>query len=188
MRRIKVTLGFVALLSASAYFGSARLLTAMLTGAAVHELGHLAAMRLLGCRLERLTLSACGAELSVENRSGVSFRRELILCLSGPATNLLLVLVLTLLNRAPLLLGANLLLGAFNLLPLRPLDGGNALFAAMSLLLPPLWAERLTLWLSRGLALLLLAAGICLFRAPEGRPWLLLMGLWLTCTAFARAG
>ena len=186
MNRIRVTPGFVVLLSASAYFGSARLLAALLTGAAIHEAGHLLTMRLLGCRLERLTLSACGAELVLENRVNLSFRRELLLSLSGPAANLLSALILTALDEMPLLLGANLLLCVVNLLPLRPLDGGTALFAALSLLLPPLWAERLTVWLSGALALIVLAAGVCFFFHPEGRPWLLLMGLWLTYTAFRR--
>lgn len=186
MNQLKVTPGFVTILAATAYFGSARLFAAMVIGAVVHELGHLLAMRLLGCRVERLTLSACGAELKVRNGANLSFQRELLLCLSGPAANLAAILLLRILNAAPLLLGANLLLCAFNLLPVRPLDGGNALYAVLSLLLPAQWAERVTAALSRGLALLLLAIGAYLMLQPMGRPWLLLMGLWLTCTAFRR--
>ena len=121
--RLVVTPGFVALLSASVYFGSLRLTGAFLLAAAIHELGHLLALRFMGAAPERLTLSACGAELTV--RSGLSFRRELLLCLAGPAANLLTGMGLSALGRWPLLLGASLLLCAFNLLPLRPLDGGN---------------------------------------------------------------
>lgn len=181
--RLEVTPGFAALLSASAYFESLRLTGAFLLAAAIHELGHLLALRFMGAVPERLTLSACGAELTV--RSGLSFRRELLLCLAGPAANLLTGMGLSALGRWPLLLGASLLLCAFNLLPLRPLDGGNALFAFLSLVCAPDRAERLTAVFSRGAALAVLTLGGVLL-GKNGRPWLFFMGLWLTCGAFRR--
>lgn len=180
--RLVVTPGFAALLSASAYFGSLRLTGVFLLAAAIHETGHLLALHFMDTAPERLTLSACGAELTV--RSGLSFRRELFLCLAGPAANLLTAIVLSALDRWPLLLGASLLLCAFNLLPLRPLDGGNALFAFLSIVGAPERAERLTAVFSRGSALAVLTLGGVLMLRENGCPWLLFMGIWLTCGAF----
>ena len=178
-----VTPGFAALLSASAYFGSLRLTGAFLLAATIHELGHLLVLHFMGTAPERLTLSACGAELTV--RSELSFRRELLLCLAGPAANLLTGMGLSALGRWPLLLGASFLLCAFNLLPLRPLDGGNALFAFLSLVCAPDRAEQLTALFSRGAALAVLMLGGVLL-GENGRPWLFFMGLWLTGGAFRR--
>ena len=72
--RVVLYPGFVALLSASAYFGSLRLLAALLTAAAAHELGHVAAVWCTGRKLNRLTLTALGAELTLEG--GELIQRE----------------------------------------------------------------------------------------------------------------
>ena len=55
--------------------------------------------------------------------------------LAGPAANLLLVLLLP--EGAELLIGANFVLGIFNLLPLPLLDGGRAVRIVLSWLLGP---------------------------------------------------
>lgn len=176
--------GFVALLSASAYFGSLRLLAVLLLAAAVHELGHVTAAWCLGHRLDRLTLTALGAELTLEDGGTDSFFQDLVLSLSGPGANLLLGAVLAVWSQTPLLLGANLLLACFNLLPVVPLDGGYALFALLSWLMPLEWADRLTALISRVFSLSVALLGMALLLQPGGRPWLLLVGLWLTTASF----
>lgn len=183
--RVVLYPGFVALLSASAYFGSLRLLAALLTAAAAHELGHVAAVWCTGRKLNRLTLTALGAELTLEGEStSVSFLQELILSLSGPAANLLLAAALAVSGRFPLLLGANLLLGCFNLLPVSPLDGGCALFALLSWLTSLEWADRLTSLISKGFSLAVVLWGAFFLLQPGGKPWLLLVGLWLAAASF----
>lgn len=183
--RVVLYPGFVALLSASAYFGSLRLLAALLTAAAAHELGHVAAVWCTGRKLNRLTLTALGAELTLEGEStSVSFLQELILSLSGPAANLLLAAALAVSGRFPLLLGANLLLGCFNLLPVSPLDGGCALFALLSWLTSLEWADRLTSLISKVFSLAVVLWGAFFLLQPGGKPWLLLVGLWLAAASF----
>ena len=91
--RIVLYPGFILLLSASAYFGSLRLLAVLLGSGLVHELGHIAAVRITGRRLARLRLSALGAELTLEGEPCTSFLQDLLLSLSGPAANLLLAAV-----------------------------------------------------------------------------------------------
>ena len=183
--RVVLYPGFVALLSASAYFGSLRLLAALLTAAAAHELGHVAAVWCTGRKLNRLTLTALGAELTLEGEStSVSFLQELILSLSGPAANLLLAAALAVSGRFPLLLGTNLLLGCFNLLPVSPLDGGCALFALLSWLTSLEWADRLTSLISKGFSLAVVLWGAFFLLQPGGKPWLLLVGLGLAAASF----
>lgn len=183
--RIQISPGFVALLSASAYFGSMGLLGALLTAATAHELGHVAAAWCTGRRVNRLSLTGLGAELTLKGESiSASFVQDLILSLSGPAVNLLLAAVLAAAGRCPLLLGANLLLGCFNLLPVSPLDGGCALFALLAWLTSLEWADRLTDFISKGFSLAVILCGVLLLFQPGGKPWLLLVGLWLAATSF----
>ena len=183
--RVDLYPSFIALLSASAYFGSLELLAALLLAAAFHEFGHIAAAWCTGRHLDRLTLTALGAELTLEEEyvSG-SFFQDLILSLSGPAANLLLAAVLTASHQSPLLIGANLLLGFFNLLPVAPLDGGCALFSLLSWLTSLEWADRLTSCISKGFSLGIILWGIALLLLPGGKPWLLLMGFWLASASF----
>ncbi len=185
-RRAVVTPGFAVLLSATAYFGSLRLLLTLLLAAAFHEVGHGAAARLTGQRLAGIRLTALGAELTLEEAGHTSFLQDLLLSLSGPAANLLLAALLAALGRFPLALGASLLLGCFNLLPVYPLDGGCALFALLSWLTTLEWADRLVRLFSRSFALGVVLFGMLLLLAENGRPWLLLMGAWLTAASFRR--
>lgn len=182
--RIVLYPGFILLLSASAYFGSLRLLAVLLGSGLVHELGHIAAVRLTGRRLARLRLSALGAELTLEGEACTSFLQDLLLSLSGPAANLLLAAVLAAVGYFPLFVGANLLLGCFNLLPVCPLDGGCALFALLSCLISMEWAERVSRLFSRAFSLLVVFCGMLLLLLEHGRPWLLLIGVWLSAASF----
>lgn len=183
--RIELYPSFIVLLSASAYFGSLGLLAALLLAAAVHEFGHIAAAWCTGRHLDRLTLTALGAELTLEGENiSASFFQDLLLSLSGPAANLLLAAVLTAAYQSPLLIGANLLLGCFNLLPVTPLDGGCALFALLSWLISLEWADHLTSFISKCFSLLVILCGVLFLFSPGGKPWLLLVGLWLASASF----
>ena len=183
--RLVVRPGFVALLCGCAYFGSVGLLAVFLLSAALHELGHAAAVRTLGLHLRRLTLSAAGAELELREQE-TSFRQDFILTLSGPLTNLAAAAICAVLRRFPLFLGANLLLGCFNLLPVLPLDGGNALFALLSWLTDVDRAFQVLRIVSLGTAFVLTAVGLVILTVPGGKPWLALLGIWLLWAAFCR--
>ena len=183
--RVDLYPSFIVLLSASAYFGSLVLLAALLLAAAVHEFGHMISAWCTGRHLGRLTLTALGAELTLEGESiSASFFQDLLLSLSGPAANLLLAAVLSATHQSPLLIGANLLLGCFNLLPVTPLDGGCALFSLLSWLTNLEWADRLTSCVSKGFSLGVILWGIVLLLLPGGKPWLLVMGFWLASASF----
>ena len=132
----------------------------------------------------RLRLSALGAELTLEGEACTSFLQDLLLSLSGPAANLLLAAVLAAVGHFPLFVGANLLLGCFNLLPVCPLDGGCALFALLSCLTSMEWAERVSRLFSQAFSLLVVFCGMLLLLLEHGRPWLLLIGIWLSAASF----
>ena len=168
---VEVQDGFIVLLAALWCVDTTNVLPLVLLAAAVHEGGHLLVLRLSGGRLHRLTLTCCGAVLHCALPEG-RFARAAV-CLAGPAASF----VLTVLAQACgwyRLAGASVLLGAFNLLPLPPLDGGMvlehlcaggavtaraalALLSAAGLLCCGLWL----LHMGGGCWLLLIGALIC---------------------------
>ena len=114
----------------------------VLAAAAVHEAGHYLALRLLGGRVTKLRLTLFGAEMETDNHH-VSYGGEVLAALAGPFANLIWawLLVKTGDGTQPELVGANITLALFNLLPIRPLDGGRALGQLTAWVLGPTAGE-----------------------------------------------
>ena len=122
---------------------------AILFAAAAHELGHYLALRLQGAAVTGLRLSPWGAVMDCR-RDVLSYGGELLALLAGPLANLALSAALCLVPHPPeTLIGAGLVLGGFNLLPLRRLDGGEALRCGLSYLLGPERGEAIAAAVSR---------------------------------------
>lgn len=109
--------------------------------AAFHECGHLLLLYALRNAPQRLCLGTFGLRIERARTTALSYAQELAVYAAGPAANLLLGTVLLPLCKAyPRLRRAvrvNLLLAAFNLLPIPPMDGGGILFAALCLRTTP---------------------------------------------------
>lgn len=120
--------------------GAGPVLPVVLASALGHELGHLAALRAAGARVTRVRLTAFGAEIFADTRY-LSYPREILCTLAGPAVNLALAVVLARAAGNFEAAGANLLLGCFNLLPVPALDGGRALHLLVSWLWDPAAAD-----------------------------------------------
>lgn len=174
MRKLHVTPGFWALIAAVGLI-EPELLAPTAAAAAVHELGHVAALAVVGGRAEGFTLSALGAELTLP--AGLSYARELPVALGGPAASLLLAAAAGG-GRCFLLAGLSLALGLFNLLPLWPLDGGRAVACLCGMCLSPLGAERVERAIGAAALGGFLALGAIAARLGFG-PGLLCMGAWL---------
>ena len=111
-------------------------LLSALAAAAFHELCHGAAILLLGGRIWGVRIGAGGAVMETEP---LSSGKELVCALAGPAGSLLLVLTFRIFPRVAV---CALVQGAFNLLPVFPLDGGRALRCALARFCPK-WANRI---------------------------------------------
>ena len=172
--RIRVSFGFCLL---TAWFGLVngwRPLGNLLGAAAVHELGHCLALRCLGTAWKSLRIGVFGAVLET-NDSRLSYGGELICVLAGPAANLLCAAVCAAVGRGrwDAAAGANLVLCIFNLLPLRPLDGGRALHLAVSWLGGPAAGEVTARWAGGATGVLLGTAVVWLMGRSGGSLWLL---------------
>ena len=120
---VKTTPGFWLLASTLWLLDPWGLVPAWLLAAAVHEAGHLAALRWLGIPVRGLELRATGAVIRAELRGAA---REGWALAAGPAVNLLLAAALPV-PLWPRLRLCSLALGLWNLLPFPPLDGGRIL-------------------------------------------------------------
>lgn len=144
----------------------------ILGAAAVHELGHLGVLALFGRKVKALRIGMFGAVLDVDCRS-LSYGKELLAVLAGPAANLLCAAWITRYGSGnELLAGIHLILGGFNLLPIRPLDGGRGLELLLTWLLGPFAGEVLIRWISAATAVLLAGGVLVLICVSGGSLWL----------------
>ncbi|MCI9578382.1 MAG: hypothetical protein HFF98_06005 [Oscillibacter sp.] len=172
--KVRVSGGFVLLAVWFVLANGWEPLATVLGAAAVHEWGHWVVLRLLGAEVTGFRLSALGAVLETDS-GRLSYGRELAAVLAGPAGNLLAALALTAAARGrwPAAVGANLVLCAFNLLPIRPLDGGRALYLLTSWLAGPAVGETAARWAGTVTAAVLAALIGGVIWKTGGSLWLL---------------
>ncbi len=133
-RKLTLTGSFCLLLACMLLTLPLKWILAALIAAAVHELCHYAAIRLLGGSASAVQLTGNAAIMPV---ASLSSWKELLCTLAGPMGGFLLVFLLPVFPRIAL---CGLLQSFYNLLPLYPQDGGRALKCLASMLLPPTYA------------------------------------------------
>lgn len=179
---VRVSVGACLLVGWFAMVNGWRMAGLVLSAAALHELGHYMMLRLLGDRVAALRISVFGAVMTADG-AALSYGREMAAVLAGPAVNLLAGLVLARLGY-PTAAGAHLVLCAFNLLPVRPLDGGRAMYLLVSWVAGPAAGETVCRWLGGCIALSLATALVWLVVRSGGSLWLLPAAGGLAATAF----
>lgn len=102
---------------------------------ALHELGHIGAMKALGIKVQGITFYSGGIKLKSAPLSLRSTLSEISVLAAGPLVNLLLGAAGCLLENR-IFTGINISLMLFNLLPLSALDGGRIMQAAAESLFP----------------------------------------------------
>ena len=111
-------------------------------------------------------VSAFQRELDAPTLARLPYGRELIITLAGVTVNLFCAVLLALLGLRTwrewcfVFAGAHLVLAAFNLLPVVPLDGARALCLALSFFLGPTAGDRVTAAVSLACSLALCALGL----------------------------
>jgi len=139
-----------------------------LLGAALHEGGHLIAMRLVGLDFALFSLSPLGAEIQTADPY-CPYTKELAVFLAGPLANAASAAIALLFLRRhftePLLFffATSVFLMLFHLFPCTDSDGYKALYSLLCLLWKPWRAEELMRALGQGCSAILLIAGILLF-------------------------
>ena len=97
----------------------------------IHEAGHIICLLILGEKPKKVELSFYGIKLERHPMSSQSMTGDLFVFASGPSANFIFSAILFLLSSffVSLRVAAiiSLCIGVFNLLPCKPLDGGNIL-------------------------------------------------------------
>lgn len=107
---------------------------------ALHEIGHISALFLLGSRPDEIDFGIFGIRIR-QNKYMLSDVGQIMVVAFGPLVNFVLfavVLVAYLIFESQILLiisAVNIVVGGFNLMPIFPLDGGRILFVILSLFL-----------------------------------------------------
>ena len=149
---IKVEYTFFLMLAFSVFVSNYSLIY-VLVFSALHELGHIAALTVLGERAELITVAYYGIGLKYNSHTGPLKSIVIILC--GPAVNLIFMLL-------GIEIEINTALFVINLLPIYPLDGGRILLGLMTMLLGARTGERIAYRISIAITVLLLIAGTVL--------------------------
>lgn len=171
---IRISGGFWLLLGWFLLGNGWEMLAVVLSAACVHEAGHWAVAHLLGAEIRLVDIGVLGARMQMQPE-GLSYGGELAAVLAGPGANLLCGTVLAACP-APWLMtaaGAHFALAGFNLLPIRPLDGGRALQLVTVWLAGPAAGERIARWTGCCCALGLTVCLAAVMWQSGGSLWLL---------------
>ena len=131
--RTEISAGFFLMLAVLIYLDTQRLIMLCILAALIHEAAHLLAIWTAGGRVETIRLTAVGAEIMIDSITEMPYRLQIIIFLSGPIVNLILAFMSSRVGSMVVsqelftFAGINLILGLFNLLPAKMMDGGNAL-------------------------------------------------------------
>jgi len=154
-------------------------IAATVLAATAHEIGHLAVIIASGIGIKELRVTPYGLEIGTV-RKYRSFSEEIAVSCAGCAVNFISFLLFSQFTGFAVSFSyASVTLGILNALPVLSLDGGEALHAVFSALLPYKTAERLSYTVSfiTLLAMWIIAAYIFLFSGYNYS--LFIMSVWL---------
>lgn len=187
MPRVKVSPGFLLILGVLFWLDEGvGLLPWGLLACVLHELGHMVAAALFGGYVREISFTIIGAEMRLDYHEPLTYGQDSLVALAGPAVNLLFGAI-ALAMGWQLAAALTLAVGAFNLLPVLPLDGGRVIYGLLAGRLDPDWAERLMTALSGCLVGALVGVGtVCAIHYANAT--LLLTALWLLAGVLRRGG
>lgn len=153
--------------------------------AIIHELGHLLAGILLGMKPKKLELTPYGVSISFKlepsdyNRKIANGNKlelkKIFVAIAGPLTNLIILLFAKNLN----IIYANILLIAFNLIPIYPLDGGRILKGILHIFYGKRKAIRYTNNISQVVLIILtFISSIAIFYIKNISIFIIIIFLW----------
>ena len=163
---LKINVSFAAAVTLMLILDSSGVCAVALLCCVIHEAGHIICLLALGEKPKKIELSFYGIKLERAQLSCIKSADEIAVYASGPVINFALSALLFIAsNGMPSLKTAALIslcVGAFNLIPCRPLDGGNILFFTLCRIANEEKAEKACVLVSLCMMIPLGVAGVFL--------------------------
>lgn len=173
MKNFDISTGAVVLLSVLYFFCGIKTLSALLCAVAVHELGHLTAMKCFGAVPVKFEFEIGG--MCINCRGFDNRRQEFTALLAGPSFGLVLAYIASYLGNTIgsefflTVSGFSFILSVYNLLPILPLDGGRMLKCALAAMSGEKTAAVICNVASLTFAVLLALSGVCNLHEEWGK-------------------
>ena len=151
--------------------------------AAVHELGHLAALWAFGAKTEKVSPSFCGITITFYGTR--SYLQDALCAFIGPAAGIVFSLKSALFAKIYghdvfyTMCGASMSLSLFNLLPAMPLDGGRILFSLLAWKKGIQSAQRALYVSTAASSVFLILMGVFALTVSSSGITFILVGAWL---------
>jgi stage IV sporulation protein FB len=190
--KIKISGAALLALAAAFFFDSGGILAAVIIAAAVHETGHITALKICQRQISELKLELWGLSMRCDTR--MSYKSEIITAAAGPLMSMLLALTASLLGRkfdyqeAYIISGVSLIFCVFNALPALPLDGGKIIYAITAIVFDAERAEQISCILTCAVIMALMVAGTIILLKTKLNFTLLLAAVWLLLSYCKRSG
>lgn len=111
--------------------------------ALIHEAGHLLCAAIMKTDISSMSFSLGGATIKTDGEEFDGIKKAVVL-LGGSGANLLMMCIALVFKLGEGFAMSNAIIGAFNLLPVKGLDGGSALELVLDMLLLPEATYRIT--------------------------------------------
>lgn len=161
---IRINISFAAIITLMLIIDESGICALALFCCMFHEAGHILCLWAMGEKPERIVFSFYGIKLE---RLPTAFHgkiNEIIIFASGPVANLIFSLFLLLISvvndTLKIWAAISLLTGLFNLIPIRPLDGGNILYSLLCRVMKDEKADTICDAVSVAVTIPLLLAGV----------------------------
>lgn len=151
-------------------------LLSLLVAVLVHEIGHIAAIYVLGNKVGNIRLEPSG--LKIEYMGILSKKDELCSALAGPLGGLVFFFAAKHFDALNLSAQISLIYSLFNLLPIFPLDGGRVLYINLANKYGHSYAEKITHGISLLFGFVFFTFGIFYMLRGDGNG-MFAAGIWL---------
>ncbi len=138
MSKVKVTYPFAIMMAVFIFFDSENKLLLTVFSMLIHEMGHISALLYKNIPIQKIIIGMTGANIVYGNDRLTSYADDIFIAVMGSVFNFIAVVVSLFAESIfsldmSFFIGINAVLGAFNMAPIIPLDGGRAMLGIISL-------------------------------------------------------
>ena len=154
--------------------GNISVYTLIFVSLLIHEAGHLVAAKAMGMRVRSCTIMPYGGELVIPGRHTSGRKERVYLALGGPAATVVILLFALSISFPgdEVVIRIQFFLLVINLLPILPLDGGQAVTAILETKGRELSTK--TAMLVQSMVVLVAVVGVLVFFLPLTLPYIIL--------------